>query len=1611
VINANVSRNKINGVTMTGSSSAVGIAVAGGAGVNTLVNNMISGVISSGTGGDIPAGILLLGSTGSTNRLYFNSVSMTGNRGTTTSQYPSYALGITGTDPAVELKDNIFYNIQDPGSGGANAKSYAIGTASTTFANMNSDYNAFFSAGPLPGYFRSGSLSSASGTDYANLAAWRAATSRDTNSIEGDPSFISPTDLHVNAASPAFHAGVSIPGISTDFDAEARPANPSIGVDEPSGMGISYTPLANTTAANRPLPGFASIVSLGPPVAGGASAPRFYYKKSTDADVFGVANNSSGNGWKYVVTSSGSSPYSFTIDYSLLTGGGVSMGDVIQYFVVAQDTANLLVSNPTGAGASGIPPVQNINAHGPVNSYLILPSLGGTRTVGPSGADYTGLTTPGGIFAAINSGVVTNNLLILIIGDLTAETGDVALNQTIESGVGNYTITIRPSGGPRTISGSTNGSLIRLNDADRVTIDGSTAGATAGPGVGGNAALRELTIYNLDTGTSAAVLAASGVGNGAQNNTFKNLNIIGADPTTTKVGISIGGATAGTVGLHNDNNRIENCSVQKAVTGIYSSGNSAGVPDTGLVIIRNDLSATGASRIRRVGIFISNEDGPQITENSVGGIDTTESIDAIGIALGITGISTTTVTGGGVINANVSRNRINGVNAASAFSAAGIAVAGGSGVNTIANNMIAGVIARATSPDIPAGIFVAGVVGSTTRVYHNSVSMTGNRGATTSQYPSYALAITGTDPLVELKDNLLYTIQDPGSGGANAKSYAIGTMSTTFSNMVSDYNGFYSAGPLPGYFRSGSLNSASGTDYANLAAWRAATGRDTNSIEGDPLFNSATDLHISAASPAVHVGVTVPGISVDIDGEVRPGTPTIGADEPSNIGISYTLLANALPATVRFLPGFATVVSLGGPVAGGASAPRLYFKKSTDADVFGVANNSSGNGWKYAVSGSGGSPYSFVINYTLLTGGGVTPGDVIEYFVVAQDTADLLGSNPLGAGASGNPPVQNINAHGPVNFYLILGSLGGTKTVGPSGADYDTLTAPGGIFDVINNSVLASNLLILITGDLTAETGDVALNQATESGAGNYTITIRPSGGPRTISGSNNGSLIRLNDADRIIIDGSTAGATAGPGIGGNAALRELTIYNLDTGTAAAVLTASGVANGAQNNTFKNLNIVGADPTNTLVGISLGGATAGTVGLQNHSNRIENCSVRAAITGIYSSGSSANATNTGTVILRNDIAGTGTSRIRLIGIYVANDDGAQITENSVGGIDTSSPDSFGITLGTTSASTTTVTGGGVINANVSRNRIDGVLSGIFAATGIAVAGGTGTNTIANNMISGVNGNSTSPDFPAGILVVGAAGSTTRLYYNSISMTGTRGTSTSQLPSYGIAITGTNPPIEMKDNIFYNIQEPGSGPANTKTYAIGTQGTVFGNMAMDYNVFYTAGSQPGYFRAGSLASGAGTDYPNLVSWRAFTGTDANSIEADPVFASVSDLHITNSSPAFHTGVAIPGISIDIDAEARAVTPCIGADEVPGASVSIPFYLTGMTRLGNGSVKFGFTNASGVSFTAFGSTNVSAPLNTWLNLGPAVETPPGSGQYQFTDLQATNNPLRFYRIRSP
>src|SRR5664279_4566589 len=64
------------------------------------------------------------------------------------------------------------------------------------------------------------------------------------------------------------------------------------------------------------------------------------------------------------------------------------------------------------------------------------------------------------------------------------------------------------------------------------------------------------------------------------------------------------------------------------------------------------------------------------------------------------------------------------------------------------------------------------------------------------------------------------------------------------------------------------------------------------------------------------------------------------------------------------------------------------------------------------------------------------------------------------------------------------------------------------------------------------------------------------------------------------------------------------------------------------------------------------------------------------------------------------------------------------------------------------------------------------------------------------------------------------------------------------------------------------------------------------------------------------------------------------------------------------------------------------------------LSQATKLVDGNFQFIFTNTPSTSFTVFCSTNMSLPFTNWYLLGSPVEL--SSGNYQFTDLQATNRP---------
>ena len=73
------------------------------------------------------------------------------------------------------------------------------------------------------------------------------------------------------------------------------------------------------------------------------------------------------------------------------------------------------------------------------------------------------------------------------------------------------------------------------------------------------------------------------------------------------------------------------------------------------------------------------------------------------------------------------------------------------------------------------------------------------------------------------------------------------------------------------------------------------------------------------------------------------------------------------------------------------------------------------------------------------------------------------------------------------------------------------------------------------------------------------------------------------------------------------------------------------------------------------------------------------------------------------------------------------------------------------------------------------------------------------------------------------------------------------------------------------------------------------------------------------------------------------------------------------------------------------------------------LTDPRAVSNGLFQFAFTNSPGALFGVLATTNLAMPLTNWTELDGVTEISPG--QFQFTGLQATNSPQRFYLVRSP
>ncbi len=201
-------------------------------------------------------------------------------------------------------------------------------------------------------------------------------------------------------------------------------------------------------------------------------------------------------------------------------------------------------------------------------------------------------------------------------------------------------------------------------------------------------------------------------------------------------------------------------------------------------------------------------------------------------------------------------------------------------------------------------------------------------------------------------------------------------------------------------------------------------------------------------------------------------------------------------------------------------------------------------------------------------------------------------------------------------------------------------------------------------------------------------------------------------------------------------------------------------------------------------------------------------------------------------------------------------------------------------------------------------------------------------------------------------------------------------------------------------------------AATYRTKLGTYVVLCGNSSQLVSVRITPTSPPGASNAWAVSQGGrgspfvtstdGTN--NMIVWGIGAESDQklHAFDGDtgtPIFSGGGANETMTGTRKANTGIAARGrIYVANDNRVYAF-----ATPIP------PIVLTNVTSSPGGPFQFGFTNVSGLSFSAYGSTNVTQRVTNWTQLGKVPEVAPG--QFQFTDPQATNRGLQFYRVTSP
>ncbi|CAG0965474.1 hypothetical protein PLCT2_01009 [Planctomycetaceae bacterium] len=341
---------------------------------------------------------------------------------------------------------------------------------------------------------------------------------------------------------------------------------------------------------------------------------------------------------------------------------------------------------------------------------------------------------------------------------------------------------------------------------------------------------------------------------------------------------------------------------------------------------------------------------------------------------------------------------------------------------------------------------------------------------------------------------------------------------------------------------------------ADFTAWLTQYGAiDAASVSADPLFVSATNLHINAGSPALELATTST-VNVDIDGDTRPNGAQRDAGSDERTGAATPLLT--------------------------VSTNSVTVPTST-AGTAGTATS-------FTVSGSNLTPASGSVTLTLTTG-----------------SADIEFRNATAAGTFGTGVVTINYTGGAFAAQTIEVRF---RAVATAGAKTGSITIAGGgaANQVVN---LSGTVNATGTPTLTASTTSVTVPATTAGTAGTAASF--------TISGSNltpaagNVTLTLTTGAPDIQFRNATAGGTFGTGVvtiaytGSAFAAQTIEVRFAATATAGAKTGSITISGGGATNVVVNLsgtvNSAGGLTivTTTLPNGVIGAAYSGTITAQN----------------------------------------------------------------------------------------------------------------------------------------------------------------------------------------------------------------------------------------------------------------------------------------------------------------------------------------------------------------------------------------------------------------------------